>query len=89
MLFRYYYSMNIETSTSATQATHYYTVDEANLMIPDLDLAFIRIKQMQLQVQDLFKLVKKRGIDFVQMMTNNCCCYTAPWMTNPLTCSAA
>ena len=57
--------MNIETSTSATQATHYYTVDEANLMIPDLDLAFIRIKQMQLQVQDLFKLVKKRGIDFV------------------------
>ena len=57
--------MNTETPTSATQTTHYYTVDEANLMIPDLDLAFIRIKQMQLQVQDLFKLVKKRGIDFV------------------------
>ena len=35
------------------------------MMIPDLDLAFIRIKQMQIQVQDLFKVVKKHGIDFV------------------------
>ncbi|HAV93738.1 MAG: hypothetical protein CMF52_08300 [Legionellales bacterium] len=60
-------TMNSDTKTKskASQSTQYYTVDEANLMIPDLDLAFIRIKQMQIQVQELFKLVKKRGIDFV------------------------
>ena len=56
---------DIKTKSKGSQSTQYYTVDEANLMIPDLDLAFIRIKQMQIQVQELFKLVKKRGIDFV------------------------
>ena len=59
--------MDIDTELKKRPAksTQYYTVDEANLMIPDLDLAFIRIKQMQIQVQDLFRMVKKRGIDFV------------------------
>ena len=59
--------MNIDTKlkTDTSKSTQFYTVDEANMMIPDLDLAFIRIKQMQIQVQDLFKVVKKHGIDFV------------------------
>ena len=60
-------AMNIDTKlkTDTGTSTQFYTVDEANMMIPDLDLAFIRIKQMQIQVQDLFKVVKKHGIDFV------------------------
>lgn len=59
--------MNIEIESSKKQAasTQYYTIDQANMMIPDLDLAFIRIKQMQTQIQDLLKVVKKSGVDFV------------------------
>lgn len=60
-------AMSIDTKlkTGPKASAKFYTVDEANMMIPDLDLAFIRIKQMQIQVQDLFKIVKKNGIDFV------------------------
>lgn len=43
----------------------FYTLDEANKMIPELELAFIRIQQMQVQVQNLFKIIKKQGIDFI------------------------
>lgn len=59
--------MNIDTKIKAQDiaSRQFYTIDEANMMIPDLDLAFIRIKQMQIQVQNLFRVVKKRGIDFV------------------------
>lgn len=59
--------MNIDTKIKKRLSTsnQFYTIDEANMMIPDLDLAFIRIKQMQIQVQNLFKIVKKQGIDFV------------------------
>ena len=53
------------TCSKPALENQYYTLDQVNLMIPDLDLAFIRIKQMQIQVQALFKTVKKRGIDFV------------------------
>jgi len=67
MQFSYNNRMKTEAilKKNLTEATQFYTIDEANMMIPDLDLAFIRIKQMQIQVQDLFKQVKKRGIDFV------------------------
>ena len=34
-------------------------------MIPDLKLAFIRIQQMQIHVQKLFRSIKKQGIDFI------------------------
>ena len=59
--------MNIDTKIKAKSSAtdRFYSLDDANLMIPDLDLAFIRIRQMQIQVQTLFKTVKKRGIDFV------------------------
>lgn len=43
----------------------YTTLAEANSMIPQLELAFIRIQQMQVQVQSLFKIIKKQGIDFI------------------------
>ena len=58
-------SNDTKTPISSEASSEFYTVDEANMMIPDLDIAFIRIKQMQIQVQDLFKIVKKNGIDFV------------------------
>ena len=41
------------------------TIDEANRMIPELQLFFIRIQQMQLQIQRYFKELKNTGIDFI------------------------
>ena len=43
----------------------HYTVAEANKMIPELETFFIRIQQMQLQIQMLFKELRKTGIDFI------------------------
>ena len=57
-------NQDLEEETHASRKL-YYTLDEANRMIPQLDLAFIRIQQMQFQVQSLFKTIKKQGIDFV------------------------
>ena len=58
--------MNIDTKiTAVNNQRAILLARRSQYEIPDLDLAFIRIKQMQLQVQTLFKTVKKRGIDFV------------------------
>ena len=53
-----------ETNAPAPEKKLYYTLEQANDMIPELELIFIRIQQMQIQVQSLFKMVKKQGIDF-------------------------
>ena len=47
------------------QALAHYTIDEANKMIPELQTFFIRIQQMQGQIQDLIRELKKTGIDVI------------------------
>ena len=54
----------MENTEEKTEKTH-YTLQEANQMIPELQLAFIRIHQMQSQIQSLFKHIKSMGIDFI------------------------
>jgi len=54
-----------EKNTPISDEKLYYTLEQANDMIPELELIFIRIQQMQIQVQSLFKMVKKQGIDFI------------------------
>ena len=46
-----------ETKVPAPEDKQYYTLEQANRMIPELELIFIRIQQMQIQVQSLFKMV--------------------------------
>ncbi len=48
-----------------TQGLAHYTIDEANEMIPELDKFFIRIQQMQKQIQELIREHKKAGIDYI------------------------
>ncbi|MEC8383076.1 MAG: DUF2203 family protein [Pseudomonadota bacterium] len=50
---------------SDSDTSDYYTISEANKMIPELKLVFIRIQQMQYQVQSLFKELKRLGVDFI------------------------
>ena len=58
------YNKNRSYRLSTQNMQKYYSLDEANQMIPSLQMAFIRIHQMQTQIHVLFKRIKSLGIDF-------------------------